>query len=94
MARDDEFDYFVPADWYGPEADMFDNLINSDPVLGNDHALQLLFDVALFDHDIRPGERDMAYAALVEYMWDEYEIDFEDAFDWGDYREWYDGAAA
>lgn len=94
MARGDDFDYFVPDDWYGAEKDMFDNLVNGDPVLGQDKSLQLLFDVALFDHDIRPGERDMAYDALVEYMWDEYEIDFDDVFDWDDYREWYEGAVA
>lgn len=30
-----------------------------------------------------------AYQDLVDYMWDVYGIDFEDAFSWEDFREWY-----
>lgn len=92
MARDDDFDYFVPADWYGAEKDLYDSLVNGDPILGEDRTLQLLYDVALFDHDIRPDERDAAMDALQEYMWDEYGLDFDDVFDWDGYREWYENA--
>ena len=90
MAHDD--DYFVPEDWYGPEADLFDDLINGDPVLGDDHKLQLLYDLALFDSDIRPEERDAVYETLQEYLWEEYGIDFDDEFDWDGYRDWYETA--
>lgn len=90
MANDDE--YFVPADWYGAEKDLYDSLVDGDPELGNDHTLQLLFDVALFDSDIRPEEREGAMDVLIEYLWDEYGLDFDDIFDWDGYREWYESA--
>lgn len=92
MANSDDFDYYIPDDWYGAEKDLYDSLVNGDPILGNDHTLQLLYDVALFDHDIRPEERDMAMDALVDYLWDEYGIDFDEVFDWEGYREWYENA--
>lgn len=42
-----------------------------------------LFEHAVFD------QTQAAYDALVDYMWDQYGIDFEDAFSWEDFREWY-----
>lgn len=89
MANDD---YYVPSDWYGAEKDLYDNLINGDPVLGEDRTLQLLFDVALFDADIRPEEREAVMDELVDYLWEEYGLDFDDVFDWDGYREWYESA--
>lgn len=90
MANDDE--YFVPDDWYGAEKDLYDSLVDGDPELGNDHTLQLLFDVALFDSDIRPEEREGAMDVLIEYLWDEYGLDFDEIFDWEGYRDWYETA--
>lgn len=90
MANDD--DYYVPSDWYGAEKDLYDDLINGDPVLGEDRTLQLLFDVALFDADIRPEEREAVMDELVDYLWEEYGLDFDDVFDWDGYREWYESA--
>lgn len=46
------------------------------------HAQQL-FTEAVFE------KSDEAYRDLIDYMWDEYGIDFEDAFSWEDFREWY-----
>ena len=43
---------------------------------------------AMFDKD------DRAYLDLIEYMHDEYGIDFEDSFHWMDFREWYEGQQA
>lgn len=45
-----------------------------------------MFERAMFDDD------NQAYQDLVDYLWDEYGIDFEDAFDWEDFRSWYDAA--
>lgn len=90
MAWDDEYD--VPDTWSQQESHMFDDLINGDPTLGSDQTLQLLFDVALFQDGFTPRERDGVQAALEEYLWDEYGIDFDDAFDWAAYREWYESA--
>lgn len=51
----------------------------------DEYALQL-FQEAIFDSD------ESSYRQLVDYLWDEYGIDFEDAYSWEDFREWY-GAA-
>lgn len=82
--------YDTPDDW---EAQDYFGDIHEDPnaineiLFGNDinvdmHA-QDLFREAFFN------DNDAAYIDLVEYVWDEYSIDFEDAFDWEDFREWY-----
>lgn len=47
-----------------------------------------LFEDAVFEND------QSAYQDLVDYMWDQYGIDFEEAFSWEDFREWYDSNAA
>lgn len=44
-----------------------------------------MFMSAAFDKD------DRAYIDLVEHMWNEYGIDFDEVFDWEDYREYYEG---
>lgn len=93
VASSDDFDYFVPNDWYGAEKDLYDSLVNGDPVLGSDRTLQMLYDVALFDKDIRPDEREAIMDELVDYLWREYGLDFDDAFDWDGYRDWYEHAA-
>lgn len=97
MANNDwedwEEDYDVPSEWYDAESILFDNLVNGDAGIGSDPYLQDLFDAAMFDPDISPEEREEAYQNLVQYLEDEYDLDFEDIFDWEDYREWYDSAA-
>jgi hypothetical protein len=35
------------------------------------------------------GEDGDAYMELCEYLWDNYGIDFEELFEWDDFREWY-----
>lgn len=42
----------------------------------------------LMVHGIIDGD-DKAYADLVEYIYDVYGLEFEDVFDWEDFREWY-----
>ncbi len=34
----------------------------------------------------------MAMDSLKEYLWDEYGVDFDDVFDWDDYRSHYEAA--
>lgn len=50
-----------------------------------DHHAQTLFKEAFFEND------QGAYLDLIDYMWDEYGIDFEDAWAWDDFRDWYNG---
>lgn len=45
---------------------------------------QGLFVQAFFEDNER------AYVDLVDYMYSEYGIDFEEAFEWEDFRSWYD----
>lgn len=33
---------------------------------------------------------DSKYAELVDYIYEVYGLEFEDVFDWQDFREWYD----
>lgn len=87
MAGDD-FD--IPGEWYSIESFLFNDLIGGDYEAFTDEHLQGLFDTAMFDPDTSTEERQEAYDALIEYLWEEYNINFEDAFDWEDYREWYD----
>lgn len=90
MPGDDE-DWFVPDSWYTAEADMFFTMAGGDNDVLNDEHLQLLFDVAYFTDGINPDERHDAREALAEYLAEEYDIDFDAAFDWEAYREWYAG---
>ncbi len=80
----------LPDDWKRVEKDIYRDLVDSNPDIGNDPRLQRLFDRAMFDMDIDRDERDDAYFKLKMYLWQKYDIDFEDAYDWEAYREWYD----
>lgn len=82
-------DFEVPSDWYDSESQLWDALTHGTDA-GGDAYLQELFDTAMFDPDVSREERAEAYAELNDYLWDAYGIDFEDTFDWEDYREWYD----
>lgn len=87
MAGDD-FD--LPGEWYSTELFLFNDLLGGDYEAFTDTTLQGLFDLAMFDPDASPEQRQEAYDNLVDYLWTEYNIDFEDAFDWEDYRTWYE----
>lgn len=87
MAGDD-FD--LPGEWYSTELFLFNDLLGGDYEAFTDTTLQGLFDLAMFDPDASPSQRQEAYDNLVDYLWTEYNIDFEDVFDWEDYRTWYE----
>jgi hypothetical protein len=72
-------------DYYDEEPEpppIGDILFGNDMVV--DERAQELFIEAFFE-----GGNDEAYQELVDFIWDEYGIDFEDAFQWEDFREWY-----
>jgi hypothetical protein len=56
----------------------------------NDEYAQYWFNEYFFNPDLSDSQREEIYREMVDYMWDEYGIDFEQAFDWEDFREWYD----
>lgn len=77
--------------------DFIDDLFEPDPrdyeqiLFGNsrevDPAAQTLFLVWM---DVGMKADTEEYRALVDYMWEAYQIDFEDVFEWEDFQEWYD----
>lgn len=84
-------EYEIPDDWSQTQEDIYDDLIGGDPIVGADDNLQFLFE-EIFDEDLKPWEREAVFDAIDEYLWDTYEIDFYQEFDWEAYREWYDSA--
>lgn len=74
-----EGEYFAEPD----EIPLNDLLFGGE--LDVDHHAQELFMEAMFNDNAE------AYEALIDYMWDVHGIDFEDAFSWEDFREWYGG---
>lgn len=80
------------AAWYDEQFGEYYEEDNSHPPLNDlifgaeidvDQRAQDLFVEAFFN------DNEMAYSDLVDYMWDVYGIDFEDAFSWEAFREWY-----
>lgn len=72
------------------ELEIFIGVTDGDPEVFGDETLQLLYHEALFDFDISSNDREVAYNLMVDYLWDTYEIDFDEVMDWESYREWYD----
>lgn len=89
MAYDDDD---IPFSWSDSEMEFFDDFVGGEPELVDDTELQMLFHEALFDRDVTPGDREHFRDDLEEYLWDKYEIDFNEIFDWEAYREAYDAA--
>jgi hypothetical protein len=72
-------------DW-GDQSDDMDTPDVNEILFGRDYdpEAQSLMMAGIMDGN------DNAYRDLVDYMWEMYGIDFEDAFDWDDFREWYE----
>jgi len=51
---------------------------------------QDLLHLSLYDMDLATDLRAAAYIGFETHMREEYEIEFDDWFDWDDYRDWYD----
>lgn len=83
MARQEDWEFGGDDFWETPEPapELNDILFSRDA--SDPYAQELMFDAMV------KGDSD-AYARLTDYMWDEYGIDFEDAWDWQDFAEWYE----
>lgn len=79
-------------EWGEIEFNLFDSMASGNANLYNDQWIQTLYDAALFDHDIAGADRGRVLNQLRDRMWEEYGIDFDDVFDWEDYRSAYDNA--
>lgn len=75
--------------WTQDETELWIDLMEGTAGGDRDPELQALFDDAMFNPDLTADERDEAYLMMVDYLWEAYAIDFEDAFDWEGYREYY-----
>lgn len=93
MAHDDDDDYLIPTNWDDTETTVYEQLIGDEPEILEDSRLQMDFHGALFDRDLNAETRSYFYDDLIEYLWQEYGIDFELDFDWEAYRDWYETAA-
>jgi len=85
----------IPDGWGEMEDYLFDRLGDHDPTgrLVNDEYAQHWYDKSLF-HNRELSKEQVAdmQQELRKYLRDEYGIDLSDAFDWEDYRAWYDTA--
>ena len=69
----------------------YEDLLFGDTNVMDQHAQDLFIDAYIGqpDSDGVRHKDDGAYIELVEYMWDQYGIDWEEVYDWEDFREWY-----
>lgn len=91
MGWDDDYDYYVPASWSEQEANLYDDFLSGNPEIASDHQLQFLYHAALFETDLSAPDRHIILVELENYLLEEYDIEFDDVFDWDGYREWYEG---
>lgn len=83
----------LPSEWSDTEAELFQPLVSeSEGALANDRLAQALYDEAMFNMDLSRDDRFDIMETLRDYLWEEYEIDFDDIFDWEGWREVYDTA--
>lgn len=80
----------VPDFMSSRELDIYLSVTEGNPEVFADETLQMLYHEALFDFDISSANRETTYDLLVDYLWDNYGIDFDEVMDWESYREWYE----
>jgi hypothetical protein len=91
----------APSNWSTGEADVFehslDNVFDDNPSLAGEMAhdewLQFLYD-EVFYGDYSGEDRAILYQTLVDYVDNEYDIEWEDIFDWEGWRKDYDAISA
>lgn len=70
------------GDYFNDPPELNDVLFGDSSIMDG-HAQELMWQ-AMVDNN------DAAYNELVDYLWDTYGIDFEQEWDWEDFREWYE----
>jgi hypothetical protein len=80
----------LPPEWGANKAALWIDATKSQPQLARDETAQMFYDAALFTHSEEREQRDQNLANFKEFIMDEYGIDWDDVFDWEDYRENYD----
>jgi hypothetical protein len=84
MAYDEWSDYFdLPYDFTNEEREDF----------VTDQYLESLVDAAFFEgRDFAEGEFNFLIETIEQYLLDEYDMTFDDVFDWDDWRESYNAS--
>ena len=91
MVWDNRYQWDVPNHWNRTEKNLFLGLTDEEEALLNDGRLKLLYHASVFDLEILPPDREIYRQHLIEYLADEYGIDFDEAFDWEAFKIWYEG---
>lgn len=86
-----EWEQNIPSYWNDTERSLYENVLGGEPEIESDPQAQFMYHEALFDKELAPEYREQIYYAFIDYLWDEYGIDFEADFDWEAFREWYEG---
>lgn len=87
MAQDD--DWADGLGWSSFAEDAFERIGNENAFVFQDDLLQTAFDVGFFNMDVDSGYREAAREFVTEWLSTEYGVDFDDVFDWDDWRENY-----
>lgn len=84
----------LPASWGAGKAALWTDATKSEPRMARDENAQRFYDAAFFTMAETRAEREAMQNNFVEFIWDEYGIDWDDIFDWESYREDYDENAS
>jgi hypothetical protein len=84
----------LPREWGANKAALWSDATKSVPRMGRDENAQMFYDAAFFTMASSRQEREENQQNFVEFIWDEYGIDWDDIFDWESYREDYDQNAS
>lgn len=88
MAYDDD-DWAEGLGWSSTEERLFADLGNANQDVFNDELVQQAFDIGWFNMDVGSDYREAAREFVVEWLHNEYGIEFDDVFDWDAWREAY-----
>jgi hypothetical protein len=92
LANDDydrEFDFSELP--YDEQQDHLYGIIGFADDPENQQVHDLFWDV-MYNDELSRDEREAMYDELASILWEEYGLDFEDLWDWEDFRAWYDAA--
>lgn len=86
-------DIYLPQEWDTFERQIFLDCFGDTPDLGNDAIVQALFHESFFEMDTHSASQiDSLRDTLGAYCEDQYDFDFDQAFDWEEWREFYESA--
>lgn len=84
---EDDWESFNTKNWDDTPAQLYDDVMHGEG--WHDPFGKMLFDIAFINTDSQPDVVASARDMLIEWLADEYGIDFEQEFDWDTWREWY-----